>query len=139
MHFSSVTSQFFAPYILQATRPKFKTLIDNIFINSVEYPSHSRNIQISNHLLEFVILVGFFKELVPQKIKIYERNYQNFNEREFSETLNNMNWDQILLIDESDPNIYMDNLHQHINYRLDEFAPYKKLSKKRIELNLNPG
>ena len=70
--FNSVTSHFFAPCILQPTRPISKTLIDNIFINSVEYPSHSGNltIQISDHLLQFVILEGFFKELVPPKINI---------------------------------------------------------------------
>ena len=75
-----MASQFFAPYILQPTRPKPKILIDNILINTVEYPSHSGNlaIQISDYLLQFVILEGFFKELVPKNI--YERNYQNFNE-----------------------------------------------------------
>ena len=45
-----------------------------------------------------------------------------------------MNWDQILLINESDPNTSMNNLHQHINYLLDELAPYKKLSKKEYKL-----
>ena len=56
--YNSVTSHFFAPYILQPTRTISKTLIDNIFKNSVEYPSHSGNliIQISDHLLQFVIL-----------------------------------------------------------------------------------
>ena len=43
-----------------------------------------------------------------------------------------MNWDQILLINESDPNTSMNNLHQHINYLLDELAPSKKLSKKEF-------
>ena len=67
--YNSAKSHFFAPYILQPTRPISKTRIDNIFINSVEYPSHSGNltIQISDHLLQFVILEGFFKELVPKK------------------------------------------------------------------------
>ena len=46
--------------------------------------------------------------------------------REFSETLTNMNWDQILLMEETYPNISMNNLHQ--DYLLDEFAPFKKLS-----------
>ena len=41
-----------------------------------------------------------------------------------------MNWDQILSIDENEPNTFMNNLHLHINYLLDEHAPYKKLSKK---------
>ena len=134
--YNSVTSHFFAPYILQPTRPVSKTLIDNIFINSVEYPPHSGNltIQISDHLLQFVMLEGFFKEFVPQKINIYECNYQNFIEREFNETLSYMNWDQILLFNENDPNTSMNNLHQHINYLLDELAPYRKLSKKEYKL-----
>ena len=49
-----------------------------------------------------------------------------------------MNWDQILLINESDPNISMNNLHQHINYLLDEFAPFKQLSKKEYKLRSKP-
>ena len=138
--YNNVTSHFFAPYILQPTRPKSKTLIDNILINSVEYPSHSGNltVQISDHIFQFVILEGFFKELVPRKINIFERNYQNFNEREFNGALTNMDWDQILSIEGYDPNISMNNLHQHINYLLDEFAPYKKLSKKEYKLKSKP-
>ena len=51
--------------------------------------------------------------MAPQKINIYERNYQNINEREFNETLTKMDWDQILSIEEYEPNISMNNLHQH--------------------------
>ena len=138
--YNNVTSHFFAPYILQPTRPKSKTLIDNILINSVAYPSHRGNltIQISDHIFQFVILEGFFKELVPKKINIFERNYLNFNEREFTEALTNMDWDQILSIEGNDPNISMNNLHQHINYLLDEFAPHKKLAKKEYKLKSKP-
>ena len=71
--------------------------------------------------------------ILMKKINIYEHNYQNFNEKEFNETLFNMNWDRILLISESDPNTSMNNIHQHINYLLDELAPYKKTLKKRIQ------
>ena len=49
-----------------------------------------------------------------------------------------MNWDQILSIDENDPNTSMNNLHQYINYLLDELAPYKKLSKKEHKLKFKP-
>ena len=35
--YNNMTSYFFSPYILQPTRPTSKTLIDNIFINSLEY------------------------------------------------------------------------------------------------------
>ena len=54
--YNTMTSYFFAPYIMQPTRPSSKTLIDNIFVNSIDYNSHSGNltIQLSDHLFQFV-------------------------------------------------------------------------------------
>ena len=43
---TNVTSQFFTPFILQPTRIKSKTLIDNIFINTIEYPSYNGNLTV---------------------------------------------------------------------------------------------
>ena len=57
LFFNNLTSNFFTPYIMQPTRLVSKTLIDNIFVNTFEYPSYSGNltIQISDHLCQFVI------------------------------------------------------------------------------------
>ena len=52
--------------------------------------------------------------------------------------MTNIDWDQILSIEGNDPNISINNLHQHINYLLDEFATYKKLSKKEYKLKSKP-
>ena len=49
-----------------------------------------------------------------------------------------MNWDEILSLDENDPNISMNNFHQYINFLLNEFAPYKKLSERKFELKSKP-
>ena len=138
--YNIMTSHFFAPFILQPTRPISKTLIDNIFINSIEYLSFSGNltIQISDHLFQFTIIEGFFKELIPKKQNLYSRNLKNFNEREFIEILNNTGWDSIISIEDNDPNASMDNFYQQINYILDELAPYKKLNKREIKLKLKP-
>ena len=127
--------------MLQPSRLISNTLIDNIFINSVEYLSHSGNltIQIADHLFQFVLLEGFFKDLLHKKVKIYKRNFNNFVDREFNEALNIINWDEILLINENYPNMALNNFNQHITYLLDEFAPYKKLSKKILNLNPNLG
>ena len=135
-----MTSHFFAPYVLRPSRLIWNTLMDNIFINSVEYLSHSGDltIQIVDHLFQFVLLEGFFKDILPKKIKLYERNFKNFVDREFIEALCNINWDEILLIHENDPNISLNNLHCHINFILDEFAPFKKLSKKELKLKSKP-
>ena len=62
--YNSMPSNFFTPFILQPTRLHSKTLIDNVFFNSLEYQSVSGNllIEISDHLIQFLILVGFTKE-----------------------------------------------------------------------------
>ena len=41
--FNNLTTTFFTPYILQPTRLASKTLIDNIFINSIDFSSYSGN------------------------------------------------------------------------------------------------
>ena len=44
MFYNSLSSYFYTPYILQPTRLRSKTLIDNIFYNSLEYYSFSENL-----------------------------------------------------------------------------------------------
>ena len=116
------------------------SLIDNILINYIIYMSYSGNltIQISHHLLQFVVLEDFLKEVLPKKINWYERNFKNFNEREFDEALKNCDWDSILVLDQNDTNLSMENLYNNTIFLLDEFAPYKKLSKKDYKLKSKP-
>ena len=56
-----------------------------------------------------------------------ERNFRNFNEREFVETINNLNISNILEIEKNEPNFSIENLHNHITFILGEFASFKKL------------
>ena len=81
-YYNNLINHFFAPYILQPTRPQSKTLIDNIFLNTMEYCSYSGNItiQLSDHLFQFVLLEGYFHDIKPKKVIIKERNYKHFNE-----------------------------------------------------------
>ena len=62
--FNALSSNFFAPYILQHTRLSSKTLIDNIFLNTIDAHAFSGNltIQLSDHLFQFAILEGFFND-----------------------------------------------------------------------------
>ena len=62
--FNNLSSHLFTPFVLQPTRLKSKTLIDNIFVNTLEYQSNSGNLllEIYDHLTQFVILEGFIKE-----------------------------------------------------------------------------
>ena len=62
--YNNLSSHFFTPYVLQPTRLQSMSLIDNIFFNSLEYQSSSGNIliELSDHLIQFLILEGFLKE-----------------------------------------------------------------------------
>ena len=62
--FNNLSTHFLTPYVLQPTRLKSKTLIDNIFLNSLEYQAMSGNllIEIADHLTQFVILEDFAKK-----------------------------------------------------------------------------
>ena len=61
--------------ILQPTRLHSNTLIDNIFLNSLEYQSTSGNLltEISDHLIKFLILEGFVKERKLPELNLYKR------------------------------------------------------------------
>ena len=85
--YNSLSSHFFTPYILQPTRLRSQTLIDNIFFNSLEYYSTSGNLlyEISDHLIQFLILEGFVEERAIPEWNTYKRDLRNFCEREFEE------------------------------------------------------
>ena len=139
---NNFTSHFFSPYILQPTRVNehSKTLIDNVFINNVEYKSHSGNLtsQISDHLIQFVILKGFKKLKVNEEKNNYKRDYSFFNYNEFKNDLFDLNWNTILEIPGLSANAGFDIFLQTITRLLDEHAPIKKLSKREISLKAKP-
>ena len=59
----------FFPLILCGHQDLFLN-VSLVLINSIDYMSYSGNltIQISDHLMQLVILEGFFKEVLPNKI-----------------------------------------------------------------------
>ena len=123
-YYNSLTSLFFTPYILQPTRLPSKTLIDNIFFNSLEYESHSGNllIEIADHLIQFLILDGFVHERILPKLNIFKRDFSNFVRHEFDKTISKYNWESTVDLQKKDPNLPL----------LDEFAPW--ISKHILEL-----
>ena len=93
--YDNMSSHFFAPYILQPTRltKSSKTLINNIFLNSIEFETFSRK---SDHLPQLLILKDFhYKSIVTNSI-VYERNYRFFNDNKFKDDLRNIPWENIL-------------------------------------------
>ena len=78
--YDNTSSHFFAPYILQPTRltKNSKTLIDNIFQNSIEFETFSRNLAflISDHFPQLLILKDFHRKSTVINNIVYERNYR---------------------------------------------------------------
>ena len=78
---NSLGSFCFQSQILQPTRitDHSSTLIDNIFFNSIEHFTISRNLayDLTDHLPNFIIFSKFL--LNPSKIKIYKREISNLN------------------------------------------------------------
>ena len=85
LFYNTLSDHFFTPFILQPTRLHSNTLIDNIYLNSLEYQSTSGNIliELSDHLIQFLILEGFTKNRTIPEINLFKRDFSNFNEREF--------------------------------------------------------
>ena len=137
--YNSLSSHFFTPFILQPTRLQSKTLIDNIFFNSVEYQSNSGNllIVISDHLIQFLILEGFIKERDLSDINLFRRDLSKFYQREFEdEVITKVKWDEIM--QSKDPSFACKSFLDTINYYLDEYAPLKKITRKELNLMTNP-
>ena len=133
--YNMFSSYFLTPFVLQPTRLKAKTLIDNIFLNSLEYSSFSGNLlyELSDHLTQFLILEGFVKERCLPEIKMFKRNYKNFHEAEFEEiVIKGIDWDEICMLRLRNPTVSVKNFFDTLNFHLDEMAPLKKVTLKKI-------
>ena len=111
--YNILASNVFTPYVLQPTRLHPKSLIDNLFLNSHEYNSYSGNllIEISDHLIQFLILEGFIKERSILMLNIFKRDYSNFNENEFKEAIDRLDWVSIVDFNQKDPNCSLNNFY----------------------------
>ena len=66
----------------------------------MEFQSNSGNVllEISDHLIQFLILEGFVKERTLPETNIFKRDFSKFNEREFEEVvISSTNWDEICM------------------------------------------
>ena len=109
LYYNTLTSHHYSPFVLQPSRLRSKTLIDNIVFNSLEYHSQSGNllIEISDHLMQFLVLEGFVKEKKLPKIDLFKRDFKNFNEREFNdEVINKVDWNNVCKLNQKNPHSF---------------------------------
>lgn len=131
-------SSFFAPHILQPSRiaNHSKTLIDNIFLNTIDYKTSSGNFenQISDHLIQFLVLENFYHQKTQNPSYSY-RDFRFFNHDEFQNELLLLNLDftQNLNVDES-----FNKFYDSILFLFDEHAPLRTHTKKELSLKTKP-
>ena len=94
--------------------------------------------EISDHLIQFLILQGFVKQTSLPQSNLYKRDFGKFNEREFEDEILNMDWESICNLSRNDPNLSFNNFFNSITYQLDGFAPFKRVTKKEYHLMLKP-
>lgn len=95
---NSLRSFSFPPHILQPTRitDHSETLIDNIFFNLSEHLTLSRNIvyDLIDHPPSFLIVQKYSS--LPNNVKIYKRDYFNFNESALTQDIQSVDWEDVL-------------------------------------------
>ena len=135
-----MTSNSFAPCITRPTRvtSRSRTLIDNIFINSIHDNLTSGNLttSISDHLPQFVLL-PCTSEPLPKKA-IYRRNFKNFDSQNFILDLLGIDWGKHLQIENNNVDSSMKTFLDIFEALLNRYAPLKKLSNKEIRQKQKP-
>ena len=145
--FDCMTSYLFVPHIIypsriakDITRKTSKTLIDNIFSNSLNYSqgiSGNITISISDHLAQFLILPLECK-IQPTKKIIYKRDIKKLDRENFILDLLDVNWKEITRLEENDPNLSFYEFETKLNSIIDKHIPLKKLSKKELNQQHKP-
>ena len=113
-----------------------KTLIDNIFSNSLNFPgkiSGNFTVSISDHLPQFLIIprVNYHP---PKKHKLFKQDTKRFDKENFIAELINTDWNTVLSIAKGDRNYSFDMFNNKINEVMDTYIPLKKLTKKDLKL-----
>ena len=130
----------FQPQILQPTRitNHTATLIDNIFLNSKrETFTISGNIiyDLTDHLPNFLIIKNY--SCLPNDIKLYKRDFSNFNEAAFIQECQFVNWEEVVTTF-SDVNDMFDSFYTKLSEIIDHHAPIKQIPRKELKLRSKP-
>ena len=131
---------FMNPQIIQPSRitDHTATLIDNIFLNSVEYDTMSGNLlsDISDHLRNFLV-INKISTLKKDNI-IYKRNHTKINQEKIVNELQKTDWSYLSLNCDNDPSIIFDSIYDKVIKVIDTYAPMEKISKKEAKFNTKP-
>ena len=134
---SSLLGHLYLPHILGPTRitDKKPSLIDNIFFNNLDKHCTSGNLlyKLSDHLPSFIFIDNTnYSQVTRTKRNNFKRDFSKFNQDRFNEMIK----DPKIINDINsinDTNKKYEILHKHIINTLDDLAPYKKVTRKKIK------
>ena len=131
MFSASLTPQITVPTRLTV---RSKTLIDNIFTNSVEENTISGNLRccISDHLAQFLIFPSQ-RVLDQNNHRKYKRNYKNIDIKKFKDELQSIDWTTALANNNNDVNQSLENFLNITNSPLERYAPLTQVTKKDMK------
>ena len=131
----SLASKSFLPFILQPARitSHSKTLIHNILTKVILPDLLWGNLAATEHLSQFLIVSNTFCNPPLNKSNIYERDWSNFDQENFILDYFSINWNETLKIEEQNINYSTEIFLNKINKLLDNFAPFKKISKYKLK------
>ena len=136
---NTLGSYFFNPHILQPTRITHHTatLIDNVFFNSISHHTISGNIlyDLTDHLPNFLIINKF--STLPKGFKIFKRDFSLFNEQNFLQEMQSVNWNLESLDD--NVNEMFDTFNSELMKIIDKHILLKQLSRKDVKHRPNRG
>ena len=133
-------TSFFHPHILQPTRitDHSATLIDNIFLNSLEHFTISGNIiyDLTDHLPNFLIINKF--STLSTNVKIYKRDFSKLNESAMINEVQSVDWNELLSLNTSNPSALFDLFYGTLSSIVDKHIPIKQLSKRELNFQSKP-
>ena len=136
---NTLVSYYFQPFILQPTRitDHSATLIDNIFLNSIEHSIISGNIvyDLTDHLPNFIIINKLLD--TTDDVNCFRRDYSKFNEENFIHDMSQINW-QHVLYPNSGPSDMFNRFYSKLLEKVDEYVPLKKVSKNELKFLSKP-
>lgn len=106
----------------------FAIYLDLYIIYSI---SASLTYSLSDHLPQICILPKFFSNLSLSKHNIVFYDWLKFNQEQFIEDYNQINWNEILQTNTDDGNITFNNYLDKINSLIHTHVPLKKLNKQQ--------
>ena len=118
------------------------SLIDNIFINSLEYSICSGNIvsDLTDHFSQFCILnFSTNRDLCDQsKSKWLTRDFSNYSETKFQSELSEIDL-MGTICNKTDISKSFSTFHNKLNKLRNKHTPLKPISKRSLRNNKNPG